>query len=75
MARMHRWIAAAAVVVIASEASAQAGLGDVMLNWRVQAVGSEGSATWISPRVSLVLPSTTAVAAPASTWASRSRAR
>ena len=39
-----------------SNPGSSAGLGDVMLNWRIQSVGSEASATWISPRVSLVLP-------------------
>lgn len=36
--------------------SRSSGVGDVALNWRYQAVGSGAAATWVSPRLSLILP-------------------
>ncbi|MDZ4673611.1 MAG: transporter [Gemmatimonadota bacterium] len=33
------------------------GIGDVLINYRYQAVGGAGSAVWLAPRASLVLPS------------------
>jgi len=36
--------------------SDRSGFGDVMLNWRYQAVGGDDSPTWVAPRLSLVLP-------------------
>ena len=39
-----------------SHPGTSSGIGDLLLNWRIQAVGSEGSATWMAPRLSLVLP-------------------
>lgn len=32
------------------------GFGDVVLNYRIQAVGKEGSKVWVAPRLSAVLP-------------------
>jgi hypothetical protein len=36
--------------------SRRSGVGDVMLNWRYQAIGRDDDATWVAPRLSLVLP-------------------
>jgi hypothetical protein len=43
-------------VPFASLGKSASGLGDLMLNWRYQLVGKDDDATWISPRVSLSLP-------------------
>lgn len=37
-------------------AGADAGIGDVMLNYRLQVAGGEGSRVWVAPRLSAILP-------------------